>query len=335
MVSGALAFHRLGMSELGILVFLTSFVFPFLTITGMLYVLFPIKLGYRPWNVAKVLRMTRFVTPWSLLGVFMLGALISFFKLLDIATVIPGVSLYSFAALLVVATAAHANLDVSQVWQHIKFKTMANGSGSTASERDMIACHTCALLVPKTTLESHMQAECPRCESPIHSRKSNSIMRTWAFIAAAVLLYIPANIYPVMTVIKLGRGEPNTILSGVISLIEEGMWTLAMIIFIASIVVPVLKIIVLSLLLITVQRKSSWRKRDRTILYRVTETIGAWSMVDIYAVGVTVALVNFGALSNVIPGIGAIFFGSVVVITMLAAHSFDPRLIWDNSERSS
>jgi len=119
-----------------------------------------------------------------------------------------------------------------------------------------------------------------------------------------------------------------------VHLIEGGMWVLAMIILFASIVVPVLKLVVLSFLLISVKKKSSWRPRDRTLLFRVTEGVGAWSMVDIYVVALLIGLVNFGALSTIRPGIGATFFGAVVVITMFAAHSFDPRLIWDNSGRT-
>ncbi len=133
-----------------------------------------------------------------------------------------------------------------------------------------------------------------------------------------------------MTIIRFGRGEPNTILSGILHLIEAGLWGLAMIVFIASIVVPVMKLIILSFLLLSVQKKSVWRPRDRTLLYRVTEVVGAWSMVDIFLVGILTALVSLDALSTVKPGIGAIFFAAVVVLTMFAAQCFDPRLIWDN-----
>ena len=167
----------------------------------------------------------------------------------------------------------------------------------------------------------------------MRSRKINSIPRTWALIFAACLLFIPANLYPVLTVIQLGREQPNTIFSGVIHLIEGGMWGLALIIFFASIMVPVLKLIVLSFLLITVRKEAQWRSRDRTLLFRVTEIVGVWSMVDIYVVAILTGLVNFGNLSSVRPGIGVAFFGAVVVITIFAALSFDPRLIWDNSER--
>jgi len=168
---------------------------------------------------------------------------------------------------------------------------------------------------------------CGVCE---HHRKHGSVEATWALLLAAVVLLIPANVYPVMTVIRFGQGDPSTIISGVLHLIESGMWGLAMIVFVASIVVPVSKLIVLSFLLISVQRKSIWRPRDRTILYRVTEVVGAWSMVDIFLVGLLSALVSLDALSTIRPGIGASFFGAVVVVTMFAAHQFDPRLIWDN-----
>lgn len=135
-----------------------------------------------------------------------------------------------------------------------------------------------------------------------------------------------------MTVIRFGQGEPSTIISGVLHLIEGGMWGLAMIVFVASVVIPVMKLIVLAFLLVSVQRGSKWRPKDRTVLYRITETVGAWSMVDIFLVGILSALVSLDVLSTIRPGIGASFFAGVVVVTMFAAHSFDPRLIWDNAK---
>ena len=233
------------------------------------------------------------------------------------------------------SAAAHANLDHSAIWPSVKNPATGNLSGITAADRNLINCHTCALLVQDITTDTHPHIKCPRCGTSLHKRKANSLIRTWALIFTAALLYIPANIYPVMTVIQFGRGDPNTIISGVVHLIEGGMWVLAMIIFFASVVIPVLKLIVLSYLTITVKKKSGWRPRDRTLLFRITEGVGAWSMVDIYVVAVLVGLVNLGALSTIKPGIGASFFGAVVVITMFAAQSFDPRLIWDNAERSS
>ena len=135
-----------------------------------------------------------------------------------------------------------------------------------------------------------------------------------------------------MTVIMSGRGEPDTIFSGVKSLVLGGMWPLALLIFFASITVPVLKLLALTYLLLSVQFKSHWRPRERTILYRITECVGRWSMIDIFVIAILVALVKLGALATIEAGAGAVAFGGVVVITMFAAMNFDPRLIWDAME---
>ena len=174
---------------------------------------------------------------------------------------------------------------------------------------------------------------CPRCGASLHYRKPNSISRTWALIWAAIILYIPANVYPVMTVISFGKGSPDTILSGVKALAEHGMWPLALLVFFASITVPMAKLIGMIYLLLSVQRKSHWRPKDRTVLYRVTEVIGRWSMIDIFMISILVALVKLQAIATIEPGPGAISFAAVVVLTMFAAMSFDPRLIWDAMEK--
>lgn len=274
--SASLAFFREGMGELGILVFLTSILFPFVTIAGMLYVLLMQSSGYPVPGTAVVYRLVRAVAPWSLIGVFMLGAMVSAAKLLDLATVIPGISLYAFAVLLVVTTAAKVSFDRQLLWS-LGSEATPSSPGATAAERGLIGCHTCGLLVARPGHND--RGYCPRCNSPLHGRRTNSVARTWALVCSAWLLLIPANVYPVMTVIRFGQGEPNTITSGVIHLIEAQMWPLALLVFFASFVVPLLKLLVLSFLLITIQKRSRWRPEDRTRLYRATEVIGAWSMV--------------------------------------------------------
>jgi len=166
----------------------------------------------------------------------------------------------------------------------------------------------------------------------MHDRKPNSIARTWALVLAAFIFYIPANVLPITIVISLGKAQSDTIMSGVIYFIKTGMWPIALVIFLASIAVPMLKLFILIFLLISVQRKSRWRQQDRTRLYRITEIIGRWSMVDIFVVTILVALVHLGGLATIHAGPAAIFFGAVVVITIFAAMSFDPRLIWDTEE---
>jgi paraquat-inducible protein A len=202
----------------------------------------------------------------------------------------------------------------------------------TARNAAQISCHSCHLLCRINFSIVGKSLVCPRCGSTLHQRKPNSLKRTWALVLAAAIFYIPANLLPVTVVTSLGKDQADTIMSGVIYFIGSGLWPIALVIFVASILVPMLKLIILTFLLITVQRKSTWRPKDRTRLYRITEAVGRWSMVDIYVVTILVALVNLGNLATIKAGPGAGFFAAVVVITIFAAMSFDPRLIWDAKE---
>jgi paraquat-inducible protein A len=190
----------------------------------------------------------------------------------------------------------------------------------------------CHLLVRRRPAASGPAGECPRCGAALHARKPNSIARTWALVIAAFILYVPANVLPITKVTSLGMTQSDTIMSGVIYFIQTGMWPIALVIFVASVFVPLLKLLMLLFLVISVQRRSTWRPKDRTRLYRITEAVGRWSMTDIFVVTILVALVHLGALANIEAQAGAVFFAAVVVITMLAAMSFDPRLIWDVKE---
>jgi paraquat-inducible protein A len=204
----------------------------------------------------------------------------------------------------------------------------------TARKAGLIACSVCHLLSPATPPERTAKpAKCPRCGATLRSRKPDSIARTWALVMAACIFYIPANILPMTVVTSLGQAQSDTILSGVIYFVQSGSWPIALVIFIASVFVPLLKLLILSYLLISVQRRSPSRPKDRTRLYLITEAVGRWSMLDIFVVTILVALVNLGALATIQAGPAALFFAAVVVITMLAAMSFDPRLIWDAKEK--
>jgi paraquat-inducible protein A len=165
--------------------------------------------------------------------------------------------------------------------------------------------------------------------------KPGSLSRTWAFLVAAVILYIPANVLPVMHTEWLSGSEDDTILSGVIYLWSSGSWPLALVVFVASISVPLLKIATLGYLAASVQLGSTWQPRRRARLYRLVELIGRWSMLDIYVTAILVALVQAKALATIHAGPGALAFAAVVVLTMLAAMSFDPRLIWDAQRHGS
>ncbi|MBF0621113.1 MAG: paraquat-inducible protein A [Magnetococcales bacterium] len=202
-----------------------------------------------------------------------------------------------------------------------------------AKDIGLARCERCGLALSLSVHEQH-DAACPRCGQSVHFRKPNSIARTWAWLIAATICYIPANLFPIMTVEKLGQGEPSTIVSGVQMLWAAGMYPIAILVFVASIMVPVLKLIVLTFLLISIQRRSQWRPKDRAILYRITEFFGRWSMIDIYMISILTALVSFGTVAQVTPGLGATFFAGVVVMTMIAAECFDARLIWDCLEEN-
>lgn len=335
LISGGFALQRAGMGEIGLLVLLTSVVFPFLTICGMLYLLLPLRFGVRPPWMTPVWRLVRALSPWSLIGVFMLGLLVSVVKLQDLATIVPGVAFYAFIGLLVVSAAAAASFDPATLWPRTGpvADSAATPAAESAAAMGYASCHTCDLLVRRPG--SGARWLCPRCGSAVHGmRAANSISRTWAYLAAATMLLVPANLYPVMTVTRFGMGEPSTILSGVVHLVEDGAWPLGLLVFFASFIVPLSKIAALAYLLVTVQHGSASRLRDRTLLYRVTEVVGAWSMVDIFLVGILVSLVRMDGLATVYPGVGASFFAAAVVMTLMAAHSFDPRLVWDRAARS-
>jgi paraquat-inducible protein A len=204
----------------------------------------------------------------------------------------------------------------------------------TARKAGLIACSVCHLLCPAAPPERTARAaKCPRCGATLHSRKPDSIARTWALVIAACIFYIPANVLPMTTVMSLGQAQSDTIMSGVIYFVQSGSWPIALVIFIASIFVPLVKLFILAYLLISVQLRSHYRPEDRTRLYLITEAVGRWSMLDIFVVTILVALVNLGALATIQAGPAALHFAAVVVITMVAAMSFDTRLIWDAKEK--
>ncbi len=329
LLSGALVLARFDLWAVGGVVFLTTILFPLLHILGLLYVLIFIRAGRRPPYFVPAFKVALALMPWSMVGVYMLGVLVSIVKLADLATVIPGMGLYALVALLLVTVAASANLNPRSIWQLGDRAAMSRAnnkpSGSSARRAGLASCHVCHLVVKKGSVAGY----CPRCQTPVHSRKVDSLNRTWALVITAIILYIPANLYPVMTVSKFGQGEPSTIVSGVMHLIHSGMWPLAMIVFIASIIVPVGKLVVLVYLLLSVQYRSLYHPHDRTRLYRILELFGHWSMVDVFLISILVALVDMGFLATIEPGIGVLYFGAVVIITLFASRAFDPRLIWD------
>lgn len=193
-----------------------------------------------------------------------------------------------------------------------------------------LGCEYCGTVstAPEVDDGHTLRLRCPHCSNRLHARKPRSLQRTWAFLAASVLLYVPANLLPIMTTTNVFRSSTYTIAGGIGELWADGAYGLAAIVFVASIIVPLLKIVALAVLAWTARRASRWRRLERARLYRVVETVGHWSMLDVYVVVLLVGMVRFGRLASVQPEPGLIAFAAVVILTMFAARSFDPRLIW-------
>ena len=196
-----------------------------------------------------------------------------------------------------------------------------------AAHAGLVSCAGCGLLSRPASV-AHV-GDCPRCGERLDWRRAHAVQRTWAFLIAAAILYVPANVLPVLTTNTLVSSQADTIMSGVIYLYETGSWPLALIVLVASVMIPLGKIAALAYVLVSVQRGSATSNRQRTRLYRIVEFIGRWSMLDVFVDTFVVALVQLAPLMSVEPGPGVVYFMAVVVLTMFAAQSFDPRLIWD------
>lgn len=203
---------------------------------------------------------------------------------------------------------------------------MTEYSKNSAAAMGLANCHACGLLSSITS------QHCPRCHAKLHFRKDYSLQRTVALIITAFILYIPANAFPIMYTSVLGSSTGNTILGGVKVFVEHGDYPVAFVIFFASVVIPIAKLLALCWLCYSVYKSDQTKPKQRTKIYRLTELIGRWSMVDVFVMAILVALVQLGNIMTITPGAAALSFSAVVIVTMLAASSFDPRLIWDAIE---
>ncbi len=199
---------------------------------------------------------------------------------------------------------------------------MAEQAQASALAQGLQGCSVCTAVV---SLDAK---ECKGCGARLHGDFSRSIQETWAWLITSVVLYIPANFLPIMHTTFLGRTTENTIFGGVVTLWEHGSYPIALVIFVASVFVPIGKIFILGWLLVSVQHGSTLVLPQKSRLYRITEFVGRWSMVDVFVVGILVALIQLGNIMTILPGSAALAFAAMVATTMLAAIAFDPRLIW-------
>ncbi len=204
-----------------------------------------------------------------------------------------------------------------------------NEPAPTAMEHGLQSCHGCGLL--SRPAPGVKEGRCPRCDEELVYRKPDSLQRTLAYLIGAAVCYIPANLLPVMQTITAKGSDSDTIMQGVVLLWSPTGWPLSLIVLFASVMIPSAKILALLYLVITVKRGSIQNNGQRVRLYRMVEIIGRWSMVDVFVDTFTVALIQLQPLMSVVPGPGLLFFAAVVVLTMMAVESFDPRLIWDSA----
>jgi paraquat-inducible protein A len=328
--SGPLGLEQNGMWELSAVVLFATFAAPLGRLFATTVVLLGAWQGRSTGQLRSLFAWAQHLRPWSMIEVYLLGVFVAFVRLGTEVRIVLGPALYALAALMLVMVLADFSLDPEAVWDAIgrrrseRRAERAERAAAVSGHARRLGCDTCHL-VTRTTRGS----PCPRCGFLLQDRKHNAIARTWALGISALILYIPANTYPVLTITQLGARQPSTILGGVRELLDAGMWPLAALVFFASIVVPGLKVIGLAILLISTHSGSSRRLRDRTRLYRIIDHIGRWSMIDIFMGSLLVALLQFGAFVSVVPGPGALAFATVVILTMLAAQTFDPRLMWD------
>lgn len=199
-----------------------------------------------------------------------------------------------------------------------------------AGQVGVIGCHVCGIVLASVGDVCHVR--CPRCRTMLHRRSRHSLSVTWLLLTLAIMLYVPANFLPVMKIHMVGQDDtPLTIMGGILSLWGEGAYDVACVVFFASVALPCAKFVALAGLLLSVQRGAQWACRQRAWLHRLLELIGYWSMLDVLVVGILGSLVQFQGLGEIEPGAGIFLFGASVIVIMVAAHSFDSRLIWDGA----
>jgi paraquat-inducible protein A len=324
--------HR-GMGGLAVVVVFVTVIAPFGKLIATLYVLIRMQEATPPRHLRRVFRLSEQLRPWSMIEVFVFGVFVAYVKLGDVVHIGLEDGMFALLAVTFIIIWADSGLDHEAIWDKLDSREIIRGAGPGEvpdhAPFGAASCETCGLVsVPRPD-----DPRCPRCDAPLHARKPESLTRTWTLVIAAAVLYIPANYFPVLTVMQLGAGSPSTILGGVSELLESHMYPLAALVFLASVAVPMLKLIGLSVMLIATQTGRSGWLRDRTRLYYVVRWIGRWSMIDIFMESLLGALVRFGTVITIEPGIGAVAFCGVVILTIFAAETFDPRLMWDNAAR--
>lgn len=311
---------------LAALVLITIFLLPIFEALALLYLLIPYRLNRHLPGQIQVMRWLIRLQPWIMLDVFLLGVLVTTVKLGDSATVEPGAGLVMFFALVGVLGTSYWLMDKKNLWSWL----YSNNCFTYSKHEMLYDCEICHAMVGESIVKE--EGHCPRCEARIYTRIPDSLQKTTALIVAAAILYVPANLYDIMLYEELAVNYDSTIIAGVIDLAKNGLWLIAIVVFVASVVVPIAKLVMLTYLVWSVKTKMRKRAKQRVMIYRITEFVGRWSMVDVFVVTLLTPVVQFGFVGVVEPGPALLPFAAVVVLTMLAAETFDPRLIWDHAD---
>ena len=269
---------------------------------------------------------------WCMVEIFLAGVLVSFVKLMAYGDVGVGTSFYPFVLFCILQLRAFQCTDRYWIWQQVASAPkleMPLRVGESGLSQGLRSCHCCMAILPVD------QKKCGRCETSGHARRKNSLQWTMALLITSIFLYIPANLLPIMITQVLGTPMPSTIMAGVVLLWSEGSYPVAMVILIASIMVPTLKMIAIGWLCWDANSNKEIDRERLHVIYEVVEFVGRWSMIDVFVIAVLSALVRMGQLMSIYPDIGALLFASVVILTMFAAMTFDPRLIWDRAVMKS
>ena len=331
LLTGIRVFAAQGFPELGALVLICAVVLPFMFLFALVWVLTSIHFGLTNSRyLGNLYRWIGTIRPWMMLEVFLVGGFVAYTRIQQVATVEVDAGGWCMIAATFATLLTLTQLDDRTVWDALPVFNDAAGVADAAPGRPTIACMACDLLVPA----SSVHGSCPRCQGSLHARKPDAFRRTGALLIAGYLLYIPANLLPVTTLDGVGGAERHTIMSGVFELIDNNLWPLALIVFVASIVLPLLKLLSLTWMLLAIRLRTSYLIRTRTRLYRTIDAIGRWSNIDVFMGSVLVALLQFGALTTVRAQPGLVAFAAVVVITMIATETFDSRLMWDAAAES-
>lgn len=322
----ALALFHYDYMFLGGLVLATTVLLPAIYLLIILYLDTGLALGRELPGSGALASILRPISPWIMSDVFIVGVLVSLVKIVTLADIEIGPSFVAFCAYAVLMLRAISGFDPELLWDKIAGQTSAPAGvqpGRCAQEQGITDCVACGAL-----FDYAKSPRCPRCQRKHRGHNLDRLQVTWALLVTATMLLLPANILPILNTTSFGNSEPQTIIGGAWYLAHNGSLPIAVVIFVASIVIPIVKILSLSWLCLQARNPKTENLHDKMQLYRVTEGIGRWSMIDVYVVAVLAALVQAGIFMTITPGPAAVYFASAVVVTMVAAMTFDTRLFW-------